>query len=105
MIESYENIIRKVIFRKYPVLSDVVIEDEYEGFGNVRWFVGESYKVLYKTDECLDEELQKQIDKETKLLIKYFPNQDNPFSQGADVKCYFDCGEGYEFRGSLNYKH
>ena len=103
MIEKYENIIRKIILRKYPLIRDVKVEDEYEGWGHP--FIGNSYKVLYKTDECLPDKLQQKIDKETKQLVRYFPKDGSTISITHEAKCYFDCGDGYEFRGDLSYKH
>jgi hypothetical protein len=103
MIEKYDNIIRKVILRKHPLITDVKVEDEYEGLGYP--FIGKSYVVLYKTEECLPDEMMQKIDKYTKSLVRYFPKDGSPLSITHEAKCYFDCGNGYEFRGDLGYKH
>jgi len=103
MIEKYDNIIRKVILRKHPLITDVKVNDEYEGWGYP--FIGNSYVVLYKTEECLPDEMMQKIDKDTKSLVKYFPNDSIPLNITHNAKCYFDCGNGYEFRGGLGYKH
>jgi len=99
MIEVYENAIRKVILRKYPVLTDVIVQDQYEGIRLFSHFLGSHYNALFKTEECLSSEMQNQINKEVNFLIRYFPDQDNPFSEKKSVNCYFNCGEGYEYSG------
>ncbi len=103
MIDKYENLIRKVILKRYPVITDVKVEDQLEGMGYP--FMGSSYVVLYTTDECLPDKIQQSIDNDTKLLVKYFPIEDNPFTKDYSAKSYFDCGNGYEFHGDLSYKH
>lgn len=95
MIEKYENIIRKLILRKYPVITDVKVKDRYEKWGYP--FEGSSFYVLYKTDECLTYKLSQKIDNETQLIIRYFPKDGSPLNITHEAKCYFDCGNGYEF--------
>jgi hypothetical protein len=97
MIEKYENIIRKLILRKYPVITDVKVKDRFEKWGYP--FEGSSFYVLYKTDECLTYKLSQKIDNETQLIIRYFPKEDFSNVPGGvhEAKCYFDCGNGYEF--------
>jgi len=99
MIEVYENAIRKVILRKYPVLTDVIVQDQYEGIRLFSHFLGSHYNALFKTEECLSSEMQNQINKEVNFLIRYFPDQDEPFSLKKSVDCYFNCGKGYEYSG------
>jgi hypothetical protein len=94
MTEKYNNLIRKIMLKKYPVITDARVEDRYEDWGYP--FNGYSYKVFYTTDECLPEEMMQKIDDETKTLIKYFPKDGNPIITEYVVNSYFDCGNGYE---------
>ncbi len=86
MIEKYDNIIRKVILRKHPLITDVEVKDQYGGWGYP--FEGSSYVVFYKTEERLPDEMMQKIDKDTKSLIRYFPN-DSPLNITHEAKCYF----------------
>ena len=63
MIEVYENAIRKVILRKYPVLTNVIVQDQMEGISFFSNFLGIHYNVLFTTEECLSSEIQNQINK------------------------------------------
>jgi hypothetical protein len=86
MIEKYENLIRKVILRKHPLITDVEVKDRYEGWGYP--FEGSSYVVFYKTEERLPDEMMQKIDKDTNSLVRYFPN-DSPLNITHEAKCYF----------------
>jgi hypothetical protein len=100
MTEKYENLIRKVMLRKYPVITDARVKDRYEGWGYP--FIDYSYIVYYNTDECLPKEMMQKIDEETKTLIKYFPKDGNPITNEHFVTSYFDCGNGYESHRKTN---
>jgi hypothetical protein len=103
MIDSIENIVRKIILKKYPLLTDVSIEDMY-GDSSLTSMLGSSFICKFKSDECLSEKEHMTIDTEVKTLFEMLSPESSGFRK-PDILCFFDCGEGYEFKMSYGYKH
>jgi len=102
MINQIENIIRRIIFKKYPFLTNVSVEDKFEDLPNLTFMLGKSYVCYFKSDECLSEKEHMEIDTEVKNLFRMLSFDD---FKNPEISCFFDCGEGYEFKKSLGYDH
>ena len=104
MEESLEKLIRKVLFKKYPFLTDVLIEDGFSDLPNLSFMLGENYVCRFNSDKCLSSEEQMDIDTE----VKHFFTMLSPISKNTrkpSISCFFDCGEGFEFKMSQGYNH
>ena len=104
MEESLEKLIRKVLFKKYPFLTNVSIEDRFSDLPNLSFMLGENYVCRFNSDKCLSSEEQMDIDTEVKLFFTML----SPISKNIrkpSISCFFDCGEGFEFKMSQGYNH
>ena len=104
MEEQLEKLIRRLIFKKYPYLYDVEIEDLFSDLPNLSNLMGTNYVCRFKSEECLDSKIHMEIDREVKLYFEMLaPIKKN--IRDPDVACYFDCGNGYEFHSTPGYNH
>jgi hypothetical protein len=104
MEELLENVVRKLIFKKYPYLYDVKVEDRFNDIPNLKFMVGSEYACYLKSEECLPAKKQMEIDTEVKLLFEMLSPL-KKYGRVPNVSCYFDCGEGYEFHSEPGYNH
>jgi len=95
MEKIIENIIRKVIFKKFPSLVDVGVADMYQGVSHMKQ--GHYYICLMKTDKCLDLSEMTEIENEIKMLFKMMSDLPK-----ATISCSFDCGDGRGFKSVLS---
>ena len=102
MEEQLERLIRKLIFKKYPYLYDVEIEDLFGDTPNLVSFMGANYICRFKSKKCLDSKIQVEIDREVKLYFEMLAPVKKTFHD-PNVNCYFDCGDGYEFHSTPDY--
>jgi len=103
MVEQLESLIRKIIFKKYPLLTNVSIEDMYGDF-SLTSMLGSSFMCKFKSEECLSEKEHMEIDTEVKTLFEMLSPDSSDF-RIPSIRCFFDCGDGYEFKMSYGYKH
>ena len=101
MEEQLEIIIKKIIFKKYPSLFEVRIKDLMSDMESLS---KSSYICSFDSDECLSSKEQMEIDTEVKLLFTMVNEPTNSFRKPS-IKCFFDCGQGYEFESEYGYKH
>jgi hypothetical protein len=100
MENKIENLIRKIVFTKYPSLTDVSAEDSFKNSPLLS--LGSKYTCKITSDRCLSAEEQMEIDSEVKTLFKMI----SPISvHNQNISCYFDCGKGFEFKHIVGYKH
>lgn len=104
MEEIIENVIRKVIIKKYPFLTLDKVVDKFSDLPNLRYMTGNLYVCRFKSDECLSEKEHMEIDTEVKNLFKMLGFESNNIRQ-PEISCFFDCGEGYEFKMTRGYNH
>lgn len=104
MTDKIENAVRKIILKKYPFLTDVEIRNRYSDLFRKHDSLLHSYTCNFKSEECLSEKEHMEIDTEVKTLFKMLSPETNSFSK-PEILCFFDCGEGYEFKMSYGYKH
>ena len=103
MIDRIENAVKKIILKKYPLLTDVSIEDMY-GDSSLTSMLGTSFICKFKSDECLSEKEHMMIDTEVKTLFEMLSPDSSDF-RTPSIRCFFDCGDGYSFKMSHSYKH
>jgi hypothetical protein len=104
MIDSIENIVRKVILKKYPFLTDVEVRNRYSDLFRDNDSLVHSYTCNFKSEECLSNKEHMMIDTEVKTLFQMLSPESSGFRK-PEILCFFDCGEGYEFKMSHGYKH
>jgi hypothetical protein len=95
MEKIIENIIRKVIFKKFPTLIDVHVSDMYKGSSHMKQ--GHYYNCQMKTDKCLDISEMNEIENEIKMLFKMMSDLPD-----AKISSSFDCGDGNGYRSVLS---
>ena len=100
MEERLEMVIRKVIFKKFPSLYEIEVTGQPTIFDNDET----SYICKIKSEECLSMDEQMEIDTEAKLIFLMLKGPTNSFRKPS-VRCFFDCGKGYEFQSSYGYNH
>ena len=98
MENKLETLIKKIIFKKFPSLYEVEVEDQMK---DLKSFSKTSYVCRIKSYECLTEKEQMEIDSEIKFLFSMIVS-DTSFRKPT-INSFFDCGEGYEFRSSYGY--
>jgi hypothetical protein len=101
MEKQIESVIKSIIFKKFPTLYEVNV---YDMMDNYESFKNQSFVCKFKSDECLSMEEQMEIDSEVKFLFNMLGPQTNSFRKPS-IKCFFDCGEGYEFQSAYGYNH
>jgi hypothetical protein len=69
MEKKLENLIKKIIFKKYPMLEDVQVVDEFEGLLNLKFMTDSSWVCRLKSEECLTDKQHMEIDREVKNLF------------------------------------
>lgn len=95
-----------IIFKKYPSLTKVQVNDLFRLRDYSPTFLNKSYTCKFKSDECLSTEEQMDIDTEVKTIFKMLSPDSQLFSVNEpSISCYFDCGKGYEFKMYHGYKH
>lgn len=94
MKEKLESIIKRIIFKKYSSLYDVNIEEVKNN----------SFFCYFKSDECLEPKKQMEIDTEVKMLFSILSVPTKSFHKPS-IRCFIDCGEGYEFKYTQGYFH
>lgn len=104
MEDIIENLIRKVIIKKYPFLTHVEVVDTFSELPNLRYMTGNNYVCRFKSDECLSEKEHMEIDTEVKKLFKMLDIKSSNIRQ-PEIRCFFDSGEGYEFKMKRPYNH
>lgn len=104
MEKSLESLIRKIIFKKYPFLTDVEVRNRYSDLFRKHDSLLHSYTCNFTSEECLSEKEHMEIDTEVKSLFKMLSPESSGFRK-PEILCFFDCGEGYEFKMSYGYKH
>ena len=102
MEERLENVVRKLIFKKYPYLYEVKVEDSFSDVPNLKFMIGQEYSCYLKSEECLSAKKQMEIDTEVKLLFEML-SPPKKYGRVPNVYCYFDCGKGYEFHSEPGY--
>lgn len=107
MEELLENVIRKVIFKKYPFLYYVEVEDTFSDLPNLSGLLGTLYTCRLKSEKCLSSEEQMEIDTEVKTIFKMLYSSNRMDFNTPNVACYFNCeGEdGYTFSSKMGYNH
>ena len=105
MEELLENVVRKLIFKKYPYLYEVKVEDSFSDVPNLKFMVGSEYACYLKSEECLPAKKQMEINDEIKTIFSMLAPPTNRFGKEPNVSCFFDCGEGYEFHSEPGYNH
>jgi len=100
MENQIESVIKSIIFKKYPSLYEVKIKDLMGYYEPLR---NKTFVCNFKSDECLSMKEQMDIDTEVKFLFNMLGPQTT--FRTPDIKCFFDCGEGYEFKSDYGYKH
>lgn len=94
MEKQLENLVRRIIFKKFPSLTSVEVSESWG-----------SYTCMITSDECLSMKEEMEIDTEVKLLLKMLnPEPINHFRK-PNVRCFFDCGKGFEFHSTQGYNH
>ena len=104
MEEQLVRVIRILIFKKYPYLYEVKVEDKFSDITNLKFMVGSEYACYLKSEECLPAKKQMEIDTEIKLLLEML-SPPKKYGGVPNVSCFFDCGKGYEFHSELGYNH
>ena len=106
MEEKLENLIRKVIFKKYPILEYVQVVDEYDDISNLKFMLSSSWICRLKSEECLSEQQHMEIDTEVKTLFSMLAVPDHNGIKPT-IKCFFKCDEddGYYFKMTRDYSH
>ena len=111
MEKKLENLIRKIIFKKYPMLEDVQVVDEFEGLHNLKFMTDSSWVCRLQSEECLTDKQHMEIDREVKNLFSMLAV---PTVSGVKptIKCFFSCIEddeegysGYYFKFTPGYDH
>ena len=103
MEKILENIIEKVIFKKYPYLYEVEVEDVMNHFES---HSGTTFHCKLKSEKCLDEigvkELLK-LNKEIKILFSMIVLKKG--FREPSISCFIDCGngKGYTFEYPYGY--
>ena len=106
MEERLENLIQKIIFKKYPSLTKVQVNDLFKLLDFSPTVLNKKYTCKFISDECLSSKEQMNIDTEVKTILKMLTPDSQIFSvDEPSISCYFDCGKGYEFKMSYGYKH
>ena len=106
MEKKIELIIRKVLFKKYPYLIDVYVEDRYKDIKKSH--MGYVYDCNFKTDKCLTEQECMEIDSEVKMMYKLLsPISNRRYDEIKRIYSFFDCGDGngYQFKSTLEYRY
>jgi hypothetical protein len=101
MKREIESVVKLIIFKKYPSLYEVKVEDLMESHESFR---NQSFVCKIKSDECLSMKEQMEIDTEVKFLFSMLGPKSNSFRKPS-IQCFFDCGDGYEFQSSYGYNH
>ena len=101
MEKQIESVIKSIIFKKFPTLYEVKIKDLMKYYEPLR---NKTFVCKFKSDECLSMEEQMEIDTEVKFLFNMLGPQSNSF-RTPTIRCFFDCGEGYEFQSTYGYNH
>jgi len=101
MEEQIEIIINKIIFKKFPSLLRVSVKDL---MGDYVHASPSSYICRFDSDECLSSKEQMEIDTEVKLLFTMVNVPTKSFRKPS-IQCFFNCGQGYEFKSEYGYKH
>jgi hypothetical protein len=95
MEEQLENLVRRIIFKKFPSLTSVKVLHLWG------WY----YECKITSDECLSMEEEMEIDTEVKFLLNMLSPDSTKPSKESRVSCFFDCGKGFEFRHTQGYIH
>lgn len=103
MEELLENVVRKLIFKKYPYLYDVEVKDLFSDIPNLSSRLGSIYSCRIKSKECLPAKKQMEINDEIKTIFSMLAPPTNRFGENPKVSCFFDCGKGYEFHSEPGY--
>jgi hypothetical protein len=77
MEKILENVIRKLIFKKYPFLYDVNVKDLFGDIKGYPSLLGTSFICNLKSKECLESSKQEEIDTEIKTLFKIIHIKEN----------------------------
>ena len=104
MEKKIELLIRKILFKKYPYLTDVNVEDANLYVKKSQ--MGYVYECYFKTDKCLDEQECMEIDSDVKSLYKMVSPIRNRYDEIKRIYSFFDCGDGngYKFKSKLEYR-
>jgi hypothetical protein len=104
MEKKIELVIKKILFKKYPYLTDVNVEDAHL-YGK-KSHMGYVYECYFKTDRCLTEQECMEIDTEVKTFYKMISPISNRYDEIKRIYCFFDCGDGngYQFKSTLEYR-
>ena len=105
MEEQLERVIRVLIFKKYPYLYDVNVEDLFGDTPRLSSHLGSIYSCNIKSEECLSVKKQMEIDGEIKTIFSMLTPPTTKIGKEPKVSCFFDCGKGYEFHSEPGYKH
>ncbi len=104
MEKRIELLIRKILFKKYPYLTDVNVEDRH--LHGMKSHMGYVYECYFKTEKCLDEQECMEIDSDVKSLYKMVSPIRNRYDEIKRIYSFFDCGDGngYQFKSTLEYR-
>jgi len=104
MEKKIELVIRKIIFKKYPYLIDVYVEDANLYVKKIQ--MGYIYDCYFTTDKCLTEQECMVIDTEVKMMYKLLSPIRNRYDEVKRIYSFFDCGDGngYQFKSTLEYR-
>ena len=94
MEKQLENLVRRIIFKKFPSLTSVEVSESWG-----------SYICMITSDECLSMKEGMEIDTEVKFLLKMLSPDSNKHFKEPNVRCFFDCGKGFEFQHTQGYNH
>jgi hypothetical protein len=106
IIPQIKTVIKKLIMRQYPELTEFEVRDLFAD-DNIESWLGTNYVVDFYTSECLTSKKQMEIDTEVKTLFKMLSPDKTHLVKLPEISCFFDCGdgEGFVFNAEYGYKH